>query len=85
MEENQQENIAEEQVEQNETSSGVAQAEDGTIKINLGELNKAQEAQSEVEQQEAVEQPTEEYTVPEEATPVLQEVLEEIGEQESGA
>ena len=84
MEENQQENIAEEQVEQNETSSGVAQAEDGTIKINLGELNKAQGAQpeAEVEQQEAVEQPVEEYTAPEEATPVLQEVLEELEEQE---
>lgn len=70
MEENQQENIAEEQVEQNETSSGVAQAEDGTIKINLGELNKAQEAQPEpeVEQQETAEQPTEEHATPEEAS-----------------
>ena len=85
MEENQQENIAEEQVEQNETSSGVAQAEDGTIKINLGELNKAQEAQPEpeVEQQEAIEQVAEEHVTPEEAAPILQEVLEEVTEPEA--
>ena len=84
MEENQQENIAEEQVEQNETSSGVAQAEDGTIKINLGELNKAQEAQpeAEVEQPEATEQPAEEHTTPEEAVATLEEVIEEITEPE---
>ena len=84
MEENQQENIAEEQVEQNETSSGVAQAEDGTIKINLGELNKAQEAQpeAEVEQPEATEQPAEEHTTPEEAVATLEEVIEEVTEPE---
>ena len=84
MEENQQENIAEEQVEQNETSSGVAQAEDGTIKINLGELNKAQEAQSEaeVEQPEATEQPAEEHATPEEAIATLEEVIEEVTEPE---
>ena len=84
MEENQQENIAEEQVEQNETSSGVAQAEDGTIKINLGELNKAQEAQpeAEVEQPEATEQPAEERTTPEEAVATLEEVIEEVTEPE---
>ena len=84
MEENQQENIAEEQVEQNETSSGVAQAEDGTIKINLGELNKAQEAQpeAEVEQPEATEQPAEEHATPEEAIATLEEVIEEVTEPE---
>ena len=84
MEENQQENIAEEQVEQNETSSGVAQAEDGTIKINLGELNKTQEAQpeAEVEQPEATEQPVEEHTTPEEAVATLEEVIEEVTEPE---
>lgn len=84
MEENQQENIAEEQVEQNETSSGVAQAEDGTIKINLGELNKAQEAQpeAEVEQPKATEQPVEEHTTPEEAVATLEEVIEEVTEPE---
>ena len=84
MEENQQENIAEEQVEQNETSSGVAQAEDGTIKINLGELNKAQEAQpeAEVEQPEATERPAEEHTTPEEAVATLEEVIEEVTEPE---
>ena len=84
MEENQQENIAEEQVEQNETSSGVAQAEDGTIKINLGELNKTQEAQpeAEVEQPEATEQPAEEHTTPEEAVATLEEVIEEVTEPE---
>ena len=84
MEENQQENIAEEQVEQNETSSGIAQAEDGTIKINLGELNKAQEAQpeAEVEQPEATEQPAEERTTPEEAVATLEEVIEEVTEPE---
>ena len=84
MEENQQENIAEEQVEQNETSSGVAQAEDGTIKINLGELNKTQEAQpeAEVEQPKATEQPVEEHTTPEEAVATLEEVIEEVTESE---
>ena len=84
MEENQQENIAEEQVEQNETSSGVAQAEDGTIKINLGELNKTQEAQpeAEVEQPKATEQPVEEHTTPEEAVATLEEVIEEVTEPE---